>query len=377
MMKILLVLYGFLFTFPHRVLCAPSGENLELAALLIKDEQYEQARQLLAQIDVAQTSDLATYYQLQGMVKMHLHNYAEAIGDFNASFQQGQTNLLIHLYLAQAYLALEQLPHVLEHLSRSGAIGKQLPLFYVLSDQCYQKMGQWTQALAILQKGLEIFPTNFQIHQSLIGFYLRQGLVQSALHSSAQFLKQYNSPANYLQVAQIFQQNKDLPSAILILEQGKLSHPGNENLVLALVQIYYQLKKPGIAGQILEQWALLHPQFYPEVAELYQLANKHDYALYLNGRVLDEKKKFQQRFGFLLAQERFEQITQLENIWQKHLVLSSDESKYALAYSFFKIGKFNKMEQYLSEISQEELFLKALQMRKSAELCQEQAWACF
>ena len=90
----------------------------------------------------------------------------------------------------------------------------------------------------------------------------------------------------------------------------------------------------------------------------------------------DENKELRQRVGIYLGKGRYDLVTLLSPRLAKSGVLSDQEMRYALAYSFYATGDFKKAEWHLNQISQENLFSKALEIKKTMAECRETPWVC-
>ncbi|NJK88460.1 MAG: hypothetical protein HC923_03055 [Myxococcales bacterium] len=96
----------------------------------------------------------------------------------------------------------------------------------------------------------------------------------------------------------------------------------------------------------------------------------------MNARVLDQKEKIKQRLSLLLKQESFEEAAALDDRMVRLGLLSDENLIYALAYAHFRVGSFGRAETLLGQISDPELFRKAVALRESIEACRADDWRC-
>ena len=87
------VLFGFLSIGIVAFAEEPTGEEVDhvaLAALLIRDELYDRARTILAQVDETQEGiDLARLYTLRGLVELHAGDLTAAKDAFRKALGCG------------------------------------------------------------------------------------------------------------------------------------------------------------------------------------------------------------------------------------------------------------------------------------------------
>ena len=57
-------------------------------------------------------------------------------------------------------------------------------------------------------------------------------------------------------------------------------------------------------------------------------------------------------------------------------LLSDENIRYALAYAYYKTGRFERAEEQLKPIQDPQLFESALQLRKAMAACREAGWEC-
>jgi len=143
-----------------------------------------------------------------------------------------------------------------------------------------------------------------------------------------------------------------------------------------LAAVYIQHENYCSAAKIIHDASFNNPNLIKEAAELYRRAGSEYMALSLNGLILDQHEKLKQRMALMLQLENFEQAAGMETSL-KRIHLDDDENiKYALAYSFFKIGNYSKANDYLSQITDTEIFKKASELRKIMNQCESEIWLC-
>jgi hypothetical protein len=146
--------------------------------------------------------------------------------------------------------------------------------------------------------------------------------------------------------------------------------------MLRLALCYVGDGKPLAAAQLVHRASYIDPKLRVEAAELYRRARKLTMALLVNAQVLDQRKKLRQRLGLLIEARRFEEAAALELRLSRLGLLKDQQLVYALAYSFFRIGRFRKSERWLKQVTDPGLFRKAVELRRSMATCESQGWMC-
>lgn len=350
---------------------AADGQTIDylgVAAVMIRDGNFERAARALEEVDpAAENVDLQRYYTLSGLVALRQGENAAAIGFFERAIDEGQTDNVINVYLAQAYYAEGRYEDAIAAIDRVPNLTQFSALYGVLAESQWQ-LGRRDEAYDTLDRAIEFFPTQVQFLRQQIFYLIDLDLTRAAAEKSLTYLDRLeNDPAAYVTVGEALRRGGNPEPAIQTLEMGLLQHPADEQIHLALAQAYLDTGRLRVAGAIIERAAARNPALYFEAAEIFRRAGEFDRALFLNSLVIDEARKTSQRFSILLSMERYEESTALEARLQRTGGLEDDGSRYAMAFAFYQTRQFQRSIGYLNQIAGAEFFRQATQLRRAIE----------
>lgn len=354
-------------------------DYISLAAKLIKDGHHERAAAVLDEVDEKQEGlDLVRFHTLRGVVRLQLKLYTQARESFQKAVKAGQTEKAVHLYLAQAYYGEKDFANVVAQLDLAGAEGKKSVTLYQMRAQAHWELKQHDRSIAALSEGAKKFPEDSELLRVKLFRLVELGLYQEALQLGRSFLSRDKVTVDdYLAIGQALRQGKQFKDARSILQIARLKYPESIDATLQLAHTYIDDGQPLTAAMLYEDAARLEPKHTLETAELYKQAGRLDRALFVNAQVTDQKAKMKQRLSILLEQERFEQISAMQDRLSRLGLLSDQNIRYALAYSEFKIGNFKASESHLKQIQDANLYEASLQLRKAMEDCKSAGWECY
>ncbi len=354
-------------------------DHLALAALMIRDGHYDRAENVLENVDPTdETTDQARYYTLRGLVLLHRGLFRDCASALNTAIEKGQDAPIVHVYLAQAYLGLEQWQKALDALNASGEEGRSVPESYILRAQCHWNLKHYEKAWSALEEGLQRFPQHPALQRRQVFTLVELKLFQEAVNLAQTLLSPENAkPEDGLAVAEALIRSGEARRAIELLETLRLRFPDHADMAKALAHAWHEDGKPLAAAAIFEEVARTEPAFAFETAELYRQAGRIRQALYWNSRIDDQKKKIRQRLGLLLQVERFEMAAALESRLSRLGLLEDEEIRYALAYALFKCRDFSRCETHLKHLTRSDLFQNANQLRLAMESCRSDHWECY
>jgi len=160
------------------------------------------------------------------------------------------------------------------------------------------------------------------------------------------------------------------------LERAQLKFPNNQDVSKALAATYISNQSYNTAAKIVHQLAMLDNQLMSEAAELYRRSGQRHLALTLNSLIEDQEQKLKQRLGLLIELENYEQAANMEEDIKRVRIDQDQNILYAMAYALFKVGDYDKAENYLSRITDTQLFQKAVEVRKIMADCGSETWRC-
>lgn len=343
-------------------------DYLGVAAVMIRDGNYERAQSALEQVDLQdEETDLERFYTLAGLVALRLGAPAVAIENFELALQQGQTDSTLYVYLAQAYYTENRYQDAVDAINQVPNLN-QFPALYGVLAESYWRLEQRETAYATLERAVQLFPSQSQLLRQQIFYLVELNLTQEAAEKGLLYLERLeDSPAAYVTVGEALRRGGNPDQAARTLEEGRLRHAGDEQIQLALAQAYIDLGYLRAAGSIIETAAARNQALYFEAAELFRRAGEYERALYLNSLVLEEGPKSLQRFNILLSQERYEESIAQEQRLLRSGELEADSTRYAMAFALFQTRQFDRAIFYLNQISDPEIFNQAVQLRRAIE----------
>lgn len=376
----LLYLLTLLFT-SNEVRAAEETDEvnyLELASLMLKDNNVERAEVALSQVDLqAEGVDVQRFHILTGLLAVRKGENQAAIDAFVAAKKLGDVDSVINVYLAQSAFATEQYQLTIEALDSAGEAVAKIPSVYHMRAQAHWLLKEHEMALAVMDQASLIFADDASFPRRKIFYLIELGLNSTAAELGQQYLEKHQADAtDYVGIGNALRASGNLILALRFLERAKLKFPGNADVAKSLAATYISNQSFLAAAQIVHDLALTDNSLLSEAAELYRRAGQRHLALSLNSLVEDQEQKLQQRLGLLIELENYEQAAAMEQDIRRVRLDSDENIQYALAYALFKVGQYDTAESYLSRITDTQLFQKAVEVRKIMADCADEAWRC-
>jgi tetratricopeptide (TPR) repeat protein len=350
-----------------------------LGALLIRDGHYDRAGSVLAQVDETRDDvDLARLYTLRGLVSLYTKDLAGAKAAFERAVKEGQSDPFVHVYLAQVHYGLRDYRAALTEIRAAGEAGQALPELHLMASQAHWELGDKAASWRALEAGARRFPENGAFVRRQIFMLIELGVFQEAAELGRAYLNQTGSakPEDSLAIGNALRRSGQPREAAEFLERAGLQSGANRDMTLELAHAYLDMGWTHAAAGVLERGADHHPDLTAEAAELYRRAGRPYYALTLNVNVQDQQKKYKQRLALLLELERFDQVTTMTDALHRVGLLEDEDLRYALAYAYFRTGRYAQAETHLAKLSRPDLFRKAGDIRKAMDECRHAAWKC-
>jgi len=381
-----------------------AGENkktseidyIALAALLVKGGDFLKADDALGKVDVSRlsqkasdskkssaspkeknVSDLARFYTIKGLVKLRLQQYENARDSYLQAQSHGQLDKNIFVYLAQAYYGLSDFENVLKSLKEGEDVWEENSRVWLLKSLTYLAIRDFNNTMSTLLAAEERFPSEKQFVQRRIFLLIELGLYQKAVQVGLRALENNDSEVvDYQTIGKAMIEAGQYDHALPILEKAILIYPQNVKLLRTLSRTYVLMNQFYSAANILEKAAALDETLNSEVAELYRKSNKSEQALYYNQVIVDQNIKFKQRLAIYLDAGRFDDAIGMKDTLFRVGLLNDGNIRYAMAYAYFSLGKYQQSEEYLDGIRQADLFRKATQLRKAMLACEKSPAQC-
>jgi tetratricopeptide (TPR) repeat protein len=347
-------------------------DYLGIAAVMIRDGNYERAAGALSNVDpTSEDLDRQRYFTLSGLLALRQGNNPEAISNFEAAIDEGQTESVLNVYLAQAYYAEGLYEEAISTIDRVTNL-TQFPALYSILAESYWRLEERERAYDTLERASDLFPRETQFLRQQIFYLIDLDLTQEAADKSLIYLEQADrDPRAYVAIGEALRRGGNPELAVRTLEMARLLFGLDEQVHLALAQAYLDAGQPRNAGEMVERAAVGNPSLYYEAAEIYRRGGAYARALFLNTLVLDETRKAAQRFSLLLATERYEAAAALESRLERTGALAEDRNKYAMAFALFQNREYDRAILYLNNIESSDFFRQATELRRAIENVRE------
>jgi predicted Zn-dependent protease len=359
---------------------APQDEvdYVELAAVLVRDGEYERAAEALKNVDTtSETLDAIKYHTVRGMVALEAQQLESAATAFADAIKAGQDDPLIHLYRAQAWFGLERYADAIAAIDEAGEAVNGLSGAWLMRAHAQWMLGQKQPALNTLGEASGRFPDNTSFQRRQVFYLIEAGLYQEASALGRSYLTRVEGkPEDFVAIGTALRRGKSYDEALRFLEAARIKHPADGNIVKALAQTWLERGDPLAAAELLVQQAERDSSLLGEAAELFRRAGHPQRALTLNARVPDSARKLKQRVGLLVELKRYDEVAGMEAALYRVGLLSDQDLRYALAYAHFQGGDYARAEGHLTALTRPELFRKATELRRLMAECAESRWAC-
>lgn len=351
---------------------------LDLAALMLRDGNFDRAIATLDQVDINQEElDLQRYYTLRGLAHLRRNELELARDNLTSASQTEAPDSLVFIYLAQVNFQLEDYRATLDALDRAGEAVERLGSVYHMRAQCHWLLEEQVEALATLDQADELFPDDYSFTRRKVFYLVELGLFQRASELGKAYLEYSEAGLeDYVALGNAMRASGELDEAAAFLEQAQLRFPASVDVKKSLAHVYIDRGQLSAAADLIHSAALLDPKLMAEAAELYRRAGQIYRALTLNGQLRDQPEKFRQRMALLLELQNFEQAAAMETPLYRVGLLEDEDLRYALAYAQFKIGAFQEAEANLAQLTRPDLFRKAAELRRAIEDCSDNTWQC-
>lgn len=348
---------------------ADPGGRLALAALLLKDGHAERAAGVLREVDPsAEGLDLPRLHTLRGLVALHQGEHAAAVEALEAALAAGQTEPVVHVYLAQARYALDEPAAALAALEAAGDAWRDMPGAHRMRIHCRWRLGRPAAAFAALAEAEARFPGDAELAKQRVLYLLELGLGREAVAAGEAYLDRAGGTAEaHLALGEALRRSRQADDAARVLETARLRFPEEGRVRVALAHAHLEAGRPRSAAVVLEEAAWREPRYLAEAAELYRRAGQVERALYLNAELRDQAAKARQRLGLLLERGDHERAAALAPRLSRLGLLDDEEVRYALAYVCYRTGDLDRAAERLRGITRPDLFGAASELRKAID----------
>jgi len=174
-----------------------SVDYLELASLMLKDENLDRAELALSQVDMNDEKlDLQRYYIISALLKIKQNDNTRAIALIKEAKHIGPVDAVINVHLAQAAFALEDYQLSIEALHDAGDAIVKIPSIYHMRAQSHWNLDNHKMAIAVLDQAAKIFVDNKSFPRRKIFYYIQLGYNKQAAELGKIYLHRFQAELN-------------------------------------------------------------------------------------------------------------------------------------------------------------------------------------
>jgi tetratricopeptide (TPR) repeat protein len=417
-LSIFLLLAGAVIAHGKEATVAQEVDHLALATMMIYDGSFEKARSELDMVDqTAQHFDAPKYYTTKAILETKLGNHSGAIQHYNAAIEATQKSDFspkiiadkkkylfsvassapvkiesnatqegeqikkekierLYAHLSQSYYKTNDYLKSVEALDKSGENGKNRPELYAYRADCYWKSKHHEEALLALSKGYEIFNEPSLLKQKY--YYLAElKLYRSAIDTAKLYMDKVGKKEDdYLMLGQLLMRANQTDDAIAVLEEARLYFPKNSSFSVMLTHAYLKKNMPHNSASLMENAAVYDKKYAKDSSEMYRRVKDYSHSGYLAMSIANEADNLKQKIAIHLEKNEFDQVIGLKDAMNRNEMLSDDTIRYTLAYAYYMVGDYDNAQEYLQNISDNDLFLKSTVIRKNIEKCKQNSMEC-
>ena len=352
--------------------------HLELCALLLKDGYLNRANDELKQVNLEDEKvDKIRFYTIKGLLKTKLNEYEKANLAFHKSLKYGQIDKNIYLYIAQNNFKLQKYEQCINAINDSAELGSNRPNILALKAESYFRLKKYLDALNVLNDAINKFSTEYSFYKQRFNYFITLKLYQSALDDANTYLT--NVKANErttLSFISALRIAKQIDKAINLAEKANLEFAHSADVTVLLAHLYLDKDMTQAAAELFNEASIKNTKYIKEAAEMMRRAKKYIRALYKNSQMLDAKEKLKQQIAIYLEHGAYERIVVSAKALKRTTLLEDENIRYALAYSYYMVGKFESSEIELKKLKSSNMFTKAIEIRKNIQKCKDDIWEC-
>jgi tetratricopeptide (TPR) repeat protein len=391
-------------------------DHLAVASLLIYDGAYEKAKEELSLVDTKDEEfDAAKFYTIKGVLASKTEDYKAAIENYKKAIEATKKKVFkapksmakekylfsigssddaqtpkfdaqkvkkeklekLYMYLSQSYFKIKDYANTAASLDLAGDKGKERASLFTLRAECYWKIKQYSDAIDALNMGTKLFPKDTTLQKQKFYYFADIGLYQAAIESAKAYMNNTHADAQeYIVLAQLLLEAKQVDKAIEILEIAKVKFPDSAKAKLLLGHIYLKKEMKHTTAYMFKRAAYTDKIYFKDAVEMHRRIKDYPHAIFLNSQISDKVEKLKQKLAIHLDRAEFAKVIGLKDALNRYGMLRDDNIRYALAYSYYMAKDYDKAESNLKKIRDDELFKKATIIRTNIEKCRNDAMEC-
>jgi tetratricopeptide (TPR) repeat protein len=353
---------------------------LELASLLIKNQNYTRAASVLSSIEDPNDVQTDRYYTLLGVLNLRQGRIEDSIKNLKAAKKSGiekKDELEFLETYARALLLGKKYQDALKILTDKKIILEARPLYFQLLSKLQFETKNSEEGWSILHDGLKKFPNDMPLMKQKWFYLFENGLLKVSRDYLFQMIDKHEMNAlDLAKIAYQYRLKKDLHTASVVVEIARMKEPFHEEIAKEAARVNVEKGNLLAAAQIFESLAIQSPKYYPEASELWRKAGYIKTAERLAFMIQDEEKALTQKITIALEEQDFTRIAGLGKQVLRSDLKANEDILYTMAYTHYVLGNFKNVESYLKNISRPDLFKKAISLRETMAECSQKVGGC-
>jgi tetratricopeptide (TPR) repeat protein len=353
---------------------------LELASLLIKNQNYTRAASVLASVEDPDDVQTDRYYTLLGVLNLRQGRIEESIKNLQLAEKSGietKDQLEFQETFARALLQGKRYQQAEAVLTKRKNLIETRPLYFQLLSKLNFETKRSEKGWSVLHSGLKKFPAHMPLMKQKWFYLFDNGLLKTSSDYLFSIIDHHPMPAlDLAKMAYQYRLKKDLKTASVIVELARMKDSSHEEIAKEAARIHVESGNLLAAAQIFENLAIQNPKYYPEASELWRKAGSIKTAERLAYMIRDEDKALTQKITLALEGQDFNRIAGLGKQILRSELKTNEDILYTMAYSHFMLGEFKQVELFLKNITRPDLFKKALTLRETMTECGEKIGGC-
>jgi len=353
-------------------------DHMALAALLLKDGFNNRAQDELNQVDTEDKNlDKGRYFTLKGLVSTKLGAYKEANKFFEQALAFEDVDKALYLYIAQNSYKLKDYKGALDAIVKAGPIADEKASVIALKAECHWQLKDPDTALEVLAKGIRSFPAEWNFYKQRFNYLVSLKLYQAALEDAQIYLVNAKpTDKTVISFISALRNSGDTDKAIELAEQANLRFITSADITVILGHLYIDKEMIQAAADLFDEASIEDDKYTKEAAEMMRRAHQFTLALYKNSQMLEAKEKLKQRVAIFIEFGAYERILASTQALYRSGLIEDESIRYALAYSYYMVGKYEECEEELKFLTRPDLFNKATELRKNMQKCKDNHWEC-
>jgi hypothetical protein len=313
------------------------------------------------------------FHAFWGVVHLSQKKYNSALTSFQNSLKFPSKDSDVHLYIAETYFRTKDYLKAFKNLDLLAPSHQQKVSYFLLKSRTLWQLNQKSQAYELLQT----HPRNTHlVLKQMWSFLLESQLYQESLNFINRHWSLWQQKELLTFVAN-YKQKEQWDLAANLLEKMRWQWPNSTETVLELAQVYIKKQMRFSAATILEESARSLPSIAFEASAMIRDMGYPRRALHVNLLVEDERKSLKNRLSIYLELENYDLVSKLEPQLEIQGLLSDEDTRYAMAFAHFKSGAFGRSQNHLNQLTRDDLFRKAVEIKKLITTCEKQNWSCY